>query len=116
MLWPRIVFESGREGGDIFKPELYFLILIGRLSFVGMPVLLSEEELTRFSGVGNRSRSGITGRWRISQLDHTVSSVRDEVVELRKQSLTNYILLILKSAFVWFSGYYPDWFYSEDGK
>ncbi len=116
MLWPRIVFESGREVGDIFKVELYFLILTGRLSFVGLPVLLTEKELTTFGGAENRFRPGITGRWRISRLDHTVSSVRDEVVELRKQSLTNYLLIIFKSAFVWFSGRYPDWFYSEDGK
>jgi GT2 family glycosyltransferase len=116
ILWPRIEFESGREGSDIFKPELYFLILINRLSFVGLPALPSKKDLIRFTGTEIVSKPGITGRWRILPLDYAVTSIGDEVVELQKQSLTNYILIIFKSAFVWMSGIYPEWFYSEDGK
>ena len=112
--WPRIVFQSGREGGDIFKPRLYFLVLINKLSFIGSPVFLSKRDLMQFGRMGNSLRSGITGNWRISRQDYDVSSIRDEIVELQKQSLTNYILLIFKSAVVWISGSYPEWFYRED--
>ncbi|MDZ7859651.1 MAG: glycosyltransferase [Candidatus Krumholzibacteriota bacterium] len=116
ILWPRIVFESGREASDIFKPGLYFSVLKGKLSFVGAPALLAEDSITHFCSEGAYYKPGITGRWRISPTGNFPALIEEEIVALQKQSLTNYILLIFKSFLVSLSGTYPEWFYIEDGE
>jgi len=114
--WPRVVFESKREGSDIFKPKLFFYVLTGRMSLVGPPALPAAFSRTELNAEDTQIKAGITGKWRIEGREDYIETLKDEIVELEKHSITNFILVILRSVGKSLTGSYPPWFYGEEVK
>lgn len=109
--WPRVQFRSGLEGSDLFKPHLLLAVIAGRLRFIGSPPLYRRQgEVSLGRGCG------ISGRWRLSSRPYDISLLQDEATEMRRISVSAYIIMVLRSLPRFISGHYPDWFYSEELK
>ncbi len=114
--WPRVVYGSQREGSDIFKPYLFFSVLTGRMSLVGPPALPAVSSLRGLEAEDTGIKPGITGKWRTEKTEDHPEALKDEIVELEKHSITNFILVILRSVGKSLTGSYPVWFYGEEVK
>jgi len=109
--WPRIELNSGVEGSDLFKPHLYLAVIAGRLRFIGSPPLYCPPgKITMGRGCG------ISGRWRLRSKPFDISLLKDEAVEMRRITVSAYLIILLRSLPGFISGHYPDWFYSEELK
>ena len=109
----RILFSSGREGGDLFKPLLLFQVFVGRMSFVGPPQLLPSQRL----GIGSAGRidykPGITGEWRLSSEPPVTEIIEAEFALLQNWSMRKELSILIRSLRFTFSGRYPVWFDTE---
>ncbi|MFO7916268.1 MAG: glycosyltransferase [Candidatus Krumholzibacteriales bacterium] len=109
--WPRVRFASGREGSDLFKPSLFTGVLTGRYRLIGSPLMLRRPESSSI-GTG----SGISGRWRLASRPFNMAALMDEAVEMRRTTVSGYIVILFRSLPRLLSGAYPGWFYKEETK
>jgi len=107
--WPRVSFASGKEGSDLFKPSLFARVLTGRLRLIGSPLMLRRPESSSIGAGG-----GISGRWRLAPRSLDMAALMDEAVEIRRTTVSGYIVLLFKSLPRLLSGAYPGWFYKEE--
>lgn len=106
--WPRVSFASGREGSDLFKPSLFAGVLTGRFRLIGSPLMLRRPESSSIGAGG-----GISGRWRLDRRRFDMAALLDEAVEMRRTTVSGYIVLLFKSLPRLLTGTYPGWFYKE---
>ncbi|MBD3178150.1 MAG: glycosyltransferase [Candidatus Latescibacteria bacterium] len=109
--WPRVIFKSGREGSDLFKPSLFARVLQGSLRLIGSPPLLRKFERSP-AGTG----CGISGRWRVSPRHFDLAALKDEAVEINRITLSGYMIMLTRSIPWFITGKYPGWFYKEELK
>lgn len=113
--WPRVVFRSGREASDIFKPRLYLSIIAGRIGYVGFPPLITDPGKEEARHIG-RVIVGVTGRWRLQERGAPDYIMYEGLVEQERNSMINFVILLLRSLPNSLKGSYPDWFYNEEVK
>lgn len=111
--WPRAVTASGRESADIFKIELWFNLLAGRLSLVGPPPAHSSWSMEQTARDIYRFRPGITGGWRVTPYEEWVNAAEDEILQMQNCSPTREVVILAQSIGCILSGMYPAWFYKE---
>ena len=110
---PRVRFPSGGEGGDLFKPRLFLLVLLGRMSFVGPPPLRSSQRPRRGPASTIDYKPGISGRWRWSGEERITEVIESEFASLQNWSLKQELSIMIRSLRFAFSGGYPVWFDTE---
>jgi GT2 family glycosyltransferase/lipopolysaccharide/colanic/teichoic acid biosynthesis glycosyltransferase len=110
--WPRVVFESGRETGDLVKPKMCLLLLSGGLSLVGPPAL-HPAQVRGFAESLGRVSPGITGRWRLSRDRSRERALEEEALGLESWSIGLDVIMIMESMKIMCLGIYPRWFFTK---
>lgn len=111
--WPRGVLAGGGEVSDIFKFELFALVISGRLSFIGPPPLLPAWSPGEIAGEASMFRAGITGAWRISNWSDWKTAMESEMFEMQYWSFTREAIILVRSIPAMLTGAYPEWFYNN---
>ncbi len=112
--WPRGVLGSGREIPDIFKVEIFAMLLAGKVALAGPPSLPSSLEAGG-DFVPGSYRPGITGKWRFSPTNDWKRALENELLESRDRSVSEYLFILFKSIKKCIFGEYPLWFIGEGG-
>ena len=110
---PRVIFSSGREGGDLFKPLLFLQAFGGRMSIVGPPPLRSSQRRMMGSAAIIDYKPGITGMWRLSAVAPVSEIIDAEFASLQNWSMRKELSIMIMSLRFAFSGRYPGWFDTE---
>jgi GT2 family glycosyltransferase/lipopolysaccharide/colanic/teichoic acid biosynthesis glycosyltransferase len=112
MRWPRVRRTSGREAGDLVKPELCLSLIGGSLSLVGPPPLYPPQG-DGFPDALGRVRPGITGHWRLSRQGSRERMLEEEALGLESWSMGRDIMILIESMGLVCSGTYPSWFFTK---
>lgn len=110
--WPRAAVGSGRELGDVVKPQLCLALISGRLSLVGPPPLYPTQT-AGMSAELSAERPGITGAWRLDRGGQLDRSLEDEAFRIGSWSIWGDLIIVVESLGIFCSGFYPAWFRSE---
>jgi hypothetical protein len=106
--WPRVVFPSGREAPDIFKPLLPMHLITGRLAMIGPPPLRKWR-----GGHPASARPGISGKWRVEPEGRIDEAQEEEILILNNLSFAGRILMVVRSVVPCLAGRYPNWFHEK---